>query len=114
MITVVHCKKVQNCEYIGRPNPLGNPFTHKSGTKAQHIVESREVAVASYRTYILKEIHTGNQAVINEFKRLKELAMAGDLNLGCWCSPQACHGDVVKDLLEKSMEQEQKKKEALL
>ena len=102
-IQVVHCRVDTECEYIGRPNPLGNPYTQKHGTKADFIVESREAAVQAYEEYILAEIKQGNAAVIKEFKRLKNLALKGDLKIGCWCHPKACHGDVVKKILERSI-----------
>lgn len=110
MIEVVHCKKVPDCIYIGRPNPLGNPFTHKKGTKAEFIVETRELAVEAYRNYIWTKLKEKDEAIINEFKKLKALALTGELKLGCWCAPQACHGDVVKDLIERSILQDDARK----
>lgn len=111
MINVVHCKVVQNHEYIGRPSVLGNMFTHKKGTKADVIVASREEAVAMYRKWIVYKIKQKDKDVLDELRRLKQIAINGELNLGCWCAPQACHGDVIKDILERSINKDKKKVE---
>lgn len=42
--------------YVGRsgktPSVLGNPFTHKHGTRARHVVGSIEHAVECYRIWL--------------------------------------------------------------
>lgn len=75
--------------YIGRPSKWGNPFSHK---KLPGIVtmETREKAVEAYRNWILTRPEL--------MKALPELK--GKV-LGCWCSPQACHGDVLLELANK-------------
>lgn len=109
MIKVVHCKVERDCEYIGRPSPLGNPFSHKRDTKADFIVASREEAVKRYRMWLIKKIKEKDKAVIDELKRLKRIAMEkGELKLGCWCAPKACHGDVIKEILEMSIKKKKK------
>ena len=35
-----------------------------------------------------------------ELFRLVRLAKKGDLYLGCYCAPRACHGDVIKAEIE--------------
>lgn len=87
---VVHCKKEPFDVYIGRPSIWGNPFSHKDDTKAQFKVATREEAVAKYREYVLT-----NPRV------MKALPMLKGKILGCWCSPQACHGDVLLELANK-------------
>jgi len=42
--------------------------------------------------------------VKEELIRLAELSKEGDLTLICWCTPLPCHGDVIKDALEKIAE----------
>lgn len=51
---------------------------------------TREDAIKMYRDYIIKKISSGEIDI--ESLRGK--------NLGCWCKPEACHGDVLLDLLE--------------
>jgi hypothetical protein len=66
--------------YIGRPSKWGNPFEiGKDGT--------REEVVAKYRNWILTQPH-----LIKDIPELK------DKVLGCWCSPNLCHGDVLAGL----------------
>lgn len=84
---VVHCKKSNFDVYIGRPSKWGNPFTHKEGTTAKFKCSTREEAVAKYKEWILTKPEL-----------LKDLHELKGKTLGCWCSPQACHGDVLLEL----------------
>ena len=90
--TVVHNKKEPYDVYIGRGSKWGNPFTHKQGTAARHIVSTRDEAIAAYREYILN----GNgKHLLYDLHELK-----GRI-LGCWCKPLACHGDILAELADK-------------
>lgn len=91
--TVVHCKKAKYDVYIGRPSKWGNPFSHKSGTKAIWIRPTREEAIQAYREWFLKS-ERGKQLQ----KDLHELK--GKI-LGCWCKPESCHGDVLVELINE-------------
>ena len=84
---VVHCKKSEYDVYIGRPNraikgsqesPWGNPF--KIGRDG-----SRADVIAKYRTWLEAQ---------PELMARARLELRGKV-LGCWCAPQACHGDVL-------------------
>lgn len=75
--------------YIGRGSDWGNPFTHKQDTKAEHIVGSRDEAVAAYREWI------GTQPQL--LARLHELK---GKTLACYCKPAACHGDILAELAD--------------
>lgn len=92
MTRVVHCKKASYDVYIGRPSIWGNPFTHIADrhTKAEYIVATREEAIQRYREYIEKQPQL----------LLRLLELKGK-TLGCWCSPLACHGDVLVELIQK-------------
>lgn len=90
---VVHCKREKYDVYIGRPSKWGNPFSHKDGTKAQYRVATRAEAVAQYEQWIRTQPEL--------------IASLGELEgktLGCWCKPQACHGDVLVKLVKESDE----------
>ena len=84
---IVHCKRGKYDVYIGRPSKWGNPFSHKSGTKAEFIVKDRDAAVAAYRDWIMTQ-----EDLLVDLHELKGKV------LGCWCSPLACHGDVLEEL----------------
>lgn len=76
---VVHCKRSPYDVYIGRPSKWGNPFViGKDGDRSQ--------VIAKYRAY-------GESMGLNVAAH-KELR--GKV-LGCWCSPSACHGDVLAE-----------------
>lgn len=85
---VVHCKKSDYDIYIGRPSKWGNPFTHKTGTKAKYIVGSRQEAIDKYRQWLI------NQPKLVEKVKTE---LRGKV-LGCWCAPKACHGDVLVEV----------------
>lgn len=88
---VVHCKRDLFDVYIGRPSKWGNPFSHQDGTLAQYRVGSREEAVAKYEDWIQEQPEL--------MDALPELA---DQTLGCWCAPNACHGDVLLRLAKEA------------
>lgn len=92
---VVHCKREPYDVYIGRPSKWGNPFTHikDKKTKAEFVVESREIAITKYREWILTQ-----PALLDSLHELK-----GKI-LGCWCKPLSCHGDVLAELIDKKDE----------
>lgn len=80
--------------YIGRKSPFGNPYTHMQGpTLAEHVVGSREEAIAEYKKYFLKRVEEDP-----EF-RAKVMTLK-DKVLGCFCKPLACHGDVIAEWLD--------------
>jgi hypothetical protein len=85
---VVHCKKDKYDVYIGRANPRNrlkasiwaNPFKlGKDGT--------REEIMVKYRKWLMSRPDL--------LERIPELR--GKV-LGCWCAPQACHGDILAEL----------------
>jgi len=86
---VVHCKKAPFDIYIGRPSKWGNPFSHKSGTKARFLVNTREEAIDAYKTWITSG---EGQHLLKDLHELKGKV------LGCWCHPQRCHGDILSEL----------------
>ena len=93
MIKVVN-KRVYKGEgvYIGRPGILGNEFRVETW--------GREKCIELYLGWLRKEWKI-NGVVKAELLRLVELSKKGDLVLVCWCKPLACHGDVIKDAVEK-------------
>lgn len=79
----------KDTDYVGRPSPLGNPFTAKQEG-------SRDKAVEKYRFWLNIQWKSGNPQVVNEINRLKEkLKTNGELNLVCWCSPAKCHAEII-------------------
>jgi hypothetical protein len=77
--------------YIGRPSVLGNPFSVQQ--------YGREQCIEKYRAW-LKSEYAKHGKVYAEIQRLVEIAEQGDLVLVCWCSPEPCHGEVLKRVIE--------------
>lgn len=64
--------------YIGRPSKWGNPFIiGRDG--------NRDEVVDKYAEWLSEQPHL-----------LKSLSELHGKNLVCWCSPERCHGDVLK------------------
>lgn len=78
--TVVHCKREPYDVYIGRPSKWGNPFA--IGTDG-----TREEVIAKYRAWLIEQ-----PLLVIALPELR------GKTLGCWCAPQACHGDVLVEL----------------
>jgi Domain of unknown function (DUF4326) len=89
---VVHCKSGEKYDiYIGRGSRWGNPYSHREGTAALWVVETREDAIRLYEEWLRAQPEL-MEAVKKELKNKV---------LGCWCSPLACHGDVLLKISNK-------------
>jgi hypothetical protein len=104
MITVVNKqthKPTPYDVYVGRPTCVGNPYSHKSGTLAKFSTATREEAVEKYRAWLRNQYQTND--VVYEFIQnlVKTHLEETDINLVCWCSPLTCHGNILKDAIEK-------------
>ena len=80
---VVHCKKEKYDVYIGRPSKWGNPFVIGADGSRAEVISKYERMLMTSPTL---------QAALHELK---------GKDLVCWCSPQACHGDVLLKLANK-------------
>ena len=54
---------------------------------------TREEVIEKYRTYITQQLE-------NNKSLQDELIMMKDKNLGCWCYPEMCHGNILLDLID--------------
>jgi len=87
--------------YIGRPKGkapwgFGNPFTSKPGTKAAVVTDN---PLSAHRDWLNGYAH---QDVMPDV-RAWQLAHLDELRgavLVCFCKPQDCHGDYLKELAE--------------
>ena len=79
---VVNVRQEPFTVFIGRPSPYGNPFKiGRDGT--------RDEVIAKFRAY-------ARTAVANGELDLEPLV--GQV-LGCYCKPEACHGDVLAEMV---------------
>ena len=83
MTGAVHCRREPYDVYVGRPGRWGNPF--RIGPDG-----SREEVLAKYRAWL-----ASNSDLIGAAR----LELRGKV-LGCWCAPQACHGDVLAEVAD--------------
>ena len=84
--------------YIGRGSEWGNPYSHKDGTKAIVQVDSVAEAIQLYRKWLWFLIKTG----VVTIEMLKDL---DGKRLACYCSPNPCHGNVIKRAVQWAKEQ---------
>lgn len=83
MTVVVNLRKDKYDKYIGRGSIWGNPFIiGKHG--------NRKEVIRKYENYIR-----------NDDYLLGHIGELEGLVLGCYCKPEACHGDVLLKLLEE-------------
>ena len=82
---VVHCKQSPFDVYIGRPSKWGNPY--RIG-----IDGTREEVIAKYQAWL-----------IHQPKLMAALSELRGKVLGCWCAPEACHGDVLAMLANREV-----------
>jgi hypothetical protein len=55
---------------------------------------SRDDVLKKYKKYMIKKIN-------NDDNLRKKLMKLKGKNLGCWCHPEACHGDILIELIDK-------------
>lgn len=104
MITVVNKHKhkpTPNDVYIGRGSPLGNRYTHiKEGTKAEFVCETRTDAIEAHTRDLMLSLARKDKAICDALNDIYVKAKNGDVNLVCFCAPQACHGDTIKRMID--------------
>lgn len=80
-------------QYIGRGSPLGNPFRIGRDGDRNRVCDK-------YEEWFDLQVRQKSPGVMNELRRLHRLAQRGDLILGCYCSPNRCHGETIKRFLD--------------
>ena len=85
-----------NDVYIGRPSPLGNPYSHMPDTLASFKCRTREESIEKYELWLRDKLKCGDEKIKAEFARLRQ-----DTVLVCWCVPSRCHGDVIAKLWQE-------------
>lgn len=91
MIQIVNKRQGGHGEYIGRPSVLGNPFSvHEYG---------RKDCIELYREWLRDQWQDhgpARQALMQLAQRYKA---EKKLTLVCWCAPERCHGEIVKEAI---------------
>lgn len=94
-----------NSFYIGRGSVLGNPYTHIKDrkTKAIYEVKDRDEAIDRYSDYF-DLMYGSNIAYTKAIDEIYDIYKSGeDVYLACFCKPLRCHGDIIKEKLEKRL-----------
>lgn len=94
MCEVVNKRYQEYDVYIGRGSPLGNPFPINEARG-----DTRAAVIEKYRVWLWGEMKAGR---IN----MRYLRSLDGKRLGCFCSPAACHGDVIVQAVKWAKEQE--------
>ena len=88
-----------------RPFALGNPYTHikNKETKAIYQVPTRDDAVKAYDHYF-DIMYRSNLKFKKAVDYIYEKYKSGeDVYLECYCKPEPCHCDIIKEKLEKRL-----------
>ena len=91
--------------YIGRPSILGNPFSHNGVRSCFKTLtfKTREEAITAYEKYFDK-MYGSDEEFTKAFDEIYEHYKNGeDIYLQCFCKPNACHGDVIADKLQRKL-----------
>lgn len=100
-----------NNYFVGRPSPLGNPFSY-NGVKSVFktlTFKTREEAVNAYEMYF-DEAYGKNTELTKAFDEIYEHYKNGeDIYLQCFCKPKCCHADVIADRLQRKLIKEKMK-----
>lgn len=64
---------------------------------------TREESLARYGRWLHEKVAAKDPAVCGALNELWRAAKAGEVELECFCSPRACHADVVKRVVEEKL-----------
>jgi hypothetical protein len=81
---------IDNVRFPKESSIWANPY--KVGDKKGQY--EREESLRLYENYIREKIK-GSESMKEELLKLK------GKNLGCWCKPEGCHGDILMKILEE-------------
>ncbi|TXT66100.1 MAG: hypothetical protein BAJALOKI3v1_50100 [Promethearchaeota archaeon] len=96
------------CVYIGRPSILGNPYSHLPSklVEPHNQTKTREESIKRFKLYFINALSCDNPTSKElKIRSLFSEIIFNELNnndtyLICYCSPKACHGDVIKTIAE--------------
>lgn len=94
---------------ISGTSPLANPygFLHSGRTdKKFKQVSNRDEAVNCYEVWFREKIKEKDMLILNTLNDILAKARVSDVNLGCSCAPNRCHGDIIKRYLNYKLKEE--------
>ena len=79
--------------YVGRPSPLSNPYRIQGD-------QTREIVLQRYGAMLKNAITKRDPRIITALHNIEAyLQEHGKCNLICYCSPEPCHADLIKQVL---------------
>lgn len=94
-----------NNVYIGRGSVLGNPYTYdgKKSSLAKLTFKTREEAINAYKLYFQAMYENDLEFKLTIDQIYEKYKKGEDIYLQCFCKPLVCHGDFIKEFLEKKL-----------
>jgi len=98
----IHVRNKRNYDgegvYVGRPTALGNPFRiGRDGSRAE--------VVEKYREWLCEGLRGDNPCTAMFADLFDQVSETGELTLICWCAPEECHADVIREFLMEAWRQ---------
>lgn len=94
-----NCWRVGNTFYIGRGSPLGNPYSSKDSKHDVVQVDTSDEAISNFDSDMRSRRLTDHAyKALNE---IKEASRVAPVTLVCFCKPNPCHGDSIRQFLEE-------------
>jgi hypothetical protein len=89
VITIVNKHHGSSGVYVGRPTVLGNPSTLEAYTRTD--------AIARYRIWLRQQWQRQGEVHAALLQLARRYHERGELTLACWCAPQRCHAEVIRE-----------------
>ena len=102
---VVNLRRARYDVYVGRGRGprgeagiFGNPWSHTRESLATYHVQTRDEAIAAFRSWLRCDV--GYEAILPQRRQaiLTALPQLRGRLLGCFCRPLSCHGDALAEL----------------
>lgn len=107
-IAIVNLRKTRNCTRVDRATVLGNPFVMSA-------TQSRDQVCELYITHLNWQYRNLDSPVHHAINALVTRYDAGEnIVLGCWCAPERCHAESIRDLIYTLSERAQQDEQELL
>ena len=92
LIYVANSRNLKDGELVDRTTPLGNPYK----LEGEDTPTARAAVIEQYRQHLWRELQNPASAASQDLSKLREIWLEnGSLILRCWCTPRACHGQVI-------------------
>ena len=100
-IVIVNLRKTRNCTRVDRATVLGNPFVMSATQSRDQVCDLYITHLGESYRNIGSPIHNAINALVTRYDNGEKLV------LGCWCAPERCHAESIRDLIYSLCEQTQ-------